>query len=78
MIKNKMLLIVQYNNTYISFSKSRMLLVTISVISVDFATQAAINPCESLMADISKVFYHPSKWQYFFLKILRKNFFENF
>ena len=46
-----LLLIVQYNNTYISFSKSRMLLVTISVISVDFATQAAINPCESLMAD---------------------------
>ena len=26
-------------------------MVTISVISVDFATQAAINPCESLMAD---------------------------
>ena len=28
-----------------------MFLVTMSVISVDFATQAAINPCESLVAD---------------------------
>lgn len=45
-----MLLINQYSSTNL-FLKFRMCLVTISVISVDFATQAAINPCESLMAD---------------------------
>ena len=33
------------------FLAPRTCLVTISVIFVDFATQAAINPCESLMAD---------------------------
>ena len=33
------------------YLSSRTCLVTISVILVDFASQAAINPCESLMAD---------------------------